>query len=116
MTLNTETRYVGQHKEGTMNMDELIRKHANLLKCKSVEDGGCGETLPKADFPLYYKYNNVGQRKRHIGSYCKACRSRRNAANKKPPKNPGPTGAEKAFFCRVVPTRVERIKRYEALR
>jgi hypothetical protein len=93
-------------------MDELIRKHANLLRCKPVDKGGCGEEKPKEEFPIYYDYNDVGQRKRRLGSWCKACRSRRNAANKKPPKNEGPTGAEKEFFCRVVPTVTEKIKRY----
>ena len=97
-------------------MDELIRKHANLMICRDSAGNGCGETKDKEEFPIEYRYNDIGQRKRRRSSLCRDCRSKRNAAYRRPPKNPGPTGAEKEFFCRVVPTRVERIKRYEALR
>lgn len=84
---------------------ELLEKHADMMKCKPVSEEGCGMVLHKDNFPIEYKYNDVGKRKRRRSSWCGPCRSKRqiarNAANKNKIKHTGPTGAWRTFLCEI---------------
>ena len=90
---------------------DLVDKHTQTRVCKPVSEHGCGKRLPLKDekgrdtFPIQYRTDEYGRRRRSTSSWCRKCRSRRNAllnaANKERVKHTGPQGEWRVFLCEL---------------